>query len=250
MMMLAKTPCIKNLEEKFSRQTLDDGFNINCDCFGRSLRLKSSVVDCSCRSRSRTVIICNTGNGISQLGQNALLGKDNVTSNCFEYKPDHLCLKTDAAQSEKNDRWILSKKILKGKSDEKNLQFDGGHSGYSKHFQQGIRSKAIADEDGSCSSSDDEVSKLFSCKLNKNSVENRDSAEESSPPVKETRKAASRCENFMTVSLQEEKELNARKRIRGRHSSLRKKMKLSRPCLDMDKMLENRFESFSSVKAV
>lgn len=250
-MMLAKTPCIKNLEEKFSRQTLDDGFSINCDCFARSLRLKSSVVDCSCQARRRTLLICNGGNGVSQLGRNTLLGKDDFNSKCFEYKPDHLRLKADDAQSEKNDGWDLSKKILKRNTDEKNLQFDGGHSSHSKHFQQGSRLKAIVDEDGSCSSSDDEVSKLFFCKPNKNSIENIHSAEEShSLPVRETRNAALACEKFITVSLQEEKELNARKRIRGKHSSLRKKMKFSRPCLDMDKMLAHRIETFSSVQAV
>ena len=248
-MMLAKVPCVESLEEKFSRQKLDDGFRINSDCFGQSLRLKSSVVDCSCPSGSRTVVaICNRASGFSKLERNETPNREDFNSNWLGYRRDSVHLKTDPARNEKDDSWILSKKILKGSAGQKsfvgNLKDNGVQTSHSKQFQRRMF-KGIVDEDGSCSSSDDEVSKFFFCKSNKISAENTSIADKATVPLKVFPSVSLRSDHFVTVPLLEEKEINSRKRIRAKRGSLRKKLKLSRPCLDMDKMLAHRFESFS-----
>ena len=216
---------------------------------------RSSVFDCSCPSPNRTIMICNgeaEASGDGKLRPKTLSGKDFFTSNSL----DHLRLKANTIESPKNEGQILSKKKLDKNTDQKgfvgNLRDGGRFMKHSKHFQQRGRLNAIVDDDGSGSSSDDEESKLFFCKSNKVSIEMTHSVGQKSAPFKEPRGSTQshRFDKFMTVSLQEEKELNVKKRIGGKHGSLSKKIKLSRPCLDMDKMLAHKFETVSSVKAV
>ncbi|KAL9969336.1 hypothetical protein ACROYT_G021537 [Oculina patagonica] len=231
--LVADVSRVDNLTEKFGRQRLEEGLAYRAESLGSQLAANNNTSDVRLASRHSAWLICERTPAKGKLER-----RSNQAGKTHSVSRNLLHL------SDSESRPVVSEvRIVKVGSSKRNLK----RSQVAKPAKEDDRFELVKDRlkivlkegDGGLdlsSSSDDELRELNSSKIEATETNFEGNAEST-----KTRQAG-------LAKDQGDKDTR-RKRNKNCRGSLKKKLKISRPCLDLEKMLARRVESTENDKA-